>query len=436
MRSTPAGADAGVAGSVGRLQALGKLGLLGCLYFSQGLPFGFFTQALPVLLRKQGLSLGAIGLSSLLAAPWALKFLWAPLVDHHGSVRFGRRKSWIVPLQLAACVTLVALAFTLDLSPGAGEARRPLQGLFMAVFVLNLLAATQDVATDGLAVDLLSIRERGLANGLQVAGYRVGMIIGGGVLLVLYERLQVRGTFLVMAALTALATLPVLFKREPTPLVRAVSGRPSWTAFVARPGGLRIISLLLTYKAGDAFATGMLRPWLSDLGLSLADVGWLLGSVGFIAGLLGALFGGLLLNFLTRRRALVTFGILQVATLFAYIALARQPAGAVVNYPLLYVACAAEHFTSGMATAALFTCMMDWSEPSRAATDYTVQASTVVIASGAASALAGLSAQHLGYFAHFSLATLLAASSLIWVFRAFPLGTAAPASGQAGRASE
>jgi MFS family permease len=73
-----------------------RLALLGCLYFSQGLPFGFFTQALPVLMRKLGVSLGAIGLSSLLALPWALKFLWAPAVDRFWIARFGRRKSWIV----------------------------------------------------------------------------------------------------------------------------------------------------------------------------------------------------------------------------------------------------------------------------------------------------------------------------------------------------
>ena len=58
-----------------------KLGLLGALYLSQGLPYGFFTQALPALLRTMGLSLPDIGLASLLALPWALKFLWAPWVD-------------------------------------------------------------------------------------------------------------------------------------------------------------------------------------------------------------------------------------------------------------------------------------------------------------------------------------------------------------------
>jgi MFS family permease len=88
-----------------------KLALLTSLYFSQGLPFGFFTQALPVFLREEGMGLGAIGLTSMLALPWALKFLWAPAVDRYGSERFGRRKSWIVPLQLCAALLLGAIAF-------------------------------------------------------------------------------------------------------------------------------------------------------------------------------------------------------------------------------------------------------------------------------------------------------------------------------------
>lgn len=62
-----------------------KLALLTSLYLCQGLPYGFFTQALPVVMRKEGISLQLFGLTSLLALPWTLKFLWAPLVDNYGS---------------------------------------------------------------------------------------------------------------------------------------------------------------------------------------------------------------------------------------------------------------------------------------------------------------------------------------------------------------
>jgi PAT family beta-lactamase induction signal transducer AmpG len=380
-----------------------KLGLLGSLYFSQGLPFGFFTQALPILLRKNGSGLGAIGLSSLLALPWALKFLWAPAVDRHGS-----RKAWIVPLQALSVAALAAVAAVATLSPPSGP---PMTLLMGASLALNLLAATQDIATDGMAVDLLAPSERGWANGLQVAGYRVGMIVGGGVLLVLYERWGARSPFLIMAALTAAASLPLIASRSaaaPRPRAAEGSARASVGQFLRRPGAGRVLLLITTYKAGDAFATSMLRPFLADAGLTLADVGKLLGTVGFVAGLLGALAGGALVNRLGRRRSLLAFGAAQAVTVagYAYVAIGRPSLRA------LYGLCAAEHFAGGMATAALFTCMMDWCRRESSATDYTVQASAVVIATGVASAAAGFSAQALGYFGHFCLAAALALLSL------------------------
>jgi MFS transporter, PAT family, beta-lactamase induction signal transducer AmpG len=394
--------------SLGHGSIYAKLGLLGTLYFSQGLPFGFFTQALPVLLREAGFSLGEIGLASLLTLPWALKFLWAPMVDRYSIAGIGKRKSWIVPLQLMAVVILAALA----LSP-AVDSMTVLMG---AVLLLNLVAATQDIATDGLAVELLEPKERGFANGLQIAGYRVGMIVGGGVLLILHDRLGSSLTFLAMAALTALATVPIMTAREPSAVPGVEQRRDAAVHFLRRPGVARVLLLIVVYKAGDAFASGMLRPFLADVGLSLADIGWLLGTVGFVAGLLGALAGGVLVNRLGRKAALTWFGLLQAAPVagYAYLALG-QP-----SHPALYVLCAAEHFTGGMATAALFTCMMDWCSREASGTDYTVQASAVVIATGTASAVAGFSAQALGYSGHFCVATALALGGLVVVRRFFP----------------
>src|SRR6218665_2067176 len=149
--------------------------LLGGLYAAQGLPFGFFSLALPVLLREQGWTLTAISFLQFLALPWGIKFLWAPLVDQHGS-----RRTWLLSLQgaaIAMALLLSELHFSLDSVL-----------LFVAVFLFNLIAATQDVVTDGLAVRLLDAQERGLANGLQVGAYRLGMILVGGLLLWVFAR--------------------------------------------------------------------------------------------------------------------------------------------------------------------------------------------------------------------------------------------------------
>ena len=78
----------GMAGSLRLLRDhRGFLGLLLCLYFAQGLPSGLIAHALPALLRDAGVSLSVIGLTGLIAAPWMLKFLWAPFVDRYGSRR-------------------------------------------------------------------------------------------------------------------------------------------------------------------------------------------------------------------------------------------------------------------------------------------------------------------------------------------------------------
>lgn len=386
-----------------------KLGLLATLYVSQGLPFGFFTQAMPVLLRKQGVGLAVVGMSSLLALPWALKFLWAPLVDRWWWRGVGRRRSWIVPAQVLTALGLVGMS---RLDPAAG-----LGPVMAAVVVVNLLCATQDIATDGLAIELLDERERGLANGVQVAGYRAGMVLGGGALLIVFERLGWAGSLLALGALVAVLSGPIAAHRERTAeaaearegyreaAAESSGGSGWWRGFWAQPGvGARLV-LVGGYKLGEAFGVGMVRPWMVDRGMGLSEVGWVLGTLGFVAGLLGALVGGALVPVLGRRRALEVFAGAQAVALGGYALVEVRGLGG----GALAAACVAEHAASGMATAALFTWMMDHVRPATAASDYTLQASVVVVATGVGAALSGVSAAGLGYGGHFALACGLAA---------------------------
>lgn len=382
--------------------------LLGALYFAQGLPYGFFVTAVPVLLRQAGYSLTAIGSTTVLFAPWALKFLWAPIVDRKYWPRLGRRRTWILAMQLAATLVLTAIA----LVPGSDA----LGMLLVAMGVLNFIAATQDIATDGLSVELLPAAERGLANGLQVAAYRVGMIIGGGVLLGLYADLGHHGIFAVMAALTVLSSIPVMLLSEPPTVDLGQPAAPRVPHFLRLPGALRVLALVAVYKFGEAAAQAMLKPFLVDQHLGLDDIAWISGTVGAAAGMSGAMLGGALVTRLGRKRALIIFGLGQVVAIlgYAYLALAHP------TYSELYVWAGVEHLGSGTATAALFTAMMDWSRPAASGTDYTVQASAVVIATGIAAGLGGVSAQLLGYGAHFLLAAGLALVAVLVVVRLFP----------------
>ena len=373
-----------------------KLFVLLSLYLAQGVPYGFFTQALPVLLRQMGVSLEHIGLTSLLAIPWAIKFLWAPVVD-----RVGSRRRWVLRLQ--GCSVLLALAIaTLDPTASLGI-------VLVAVCLTNLVAATQDTATDGIAVQLLRPEELGYGNGVQVAGYRVGMIIGGSALLVLYDDIGWAMTFLGMAAVLALATIP-LWKtptvgRAPAPASTEPTTRQrnpwSWTQI---PGAWRWAAVLVAFKLGDYLCQGMMRPWMVDAGLSTREIGVLVGAGGFGAGLLGAAVGGGLVQRVGALRALRWFGWLQAAGLGLY-ALTDSLG---VPTAMLWATVVFEHFVGGLATVALFTAMMTASRRQDASTDYTLQASIVVIASGVGAGMSGFVAGGVGYGTLFAGAAILA----------------------------
>lgn len=371
-----------------KLSTRSKLGLLSTLYFSQGLPFGFFVQALPVLLREQGLSLPAISMTSLLALPWALKFAWAPWVDSSP-----KRKHWIVPLQWGSAAVMFITAL---LNPST-----MLWAVLVAVFLANLLAATQDIATDGLAVDELDYEERGLGNGIQVAGYRVGMIVGGGLMLVIFDYTGWALTFGSLGVLLLAASIPILMRDEPARERTLDDGEPmNWRAILdiaKRPGMPTWLLVLILYKFGESLAGGMLRPYLVDLGMREAQIGWMLGTAGFTSGLLGALAGGWGAQKLGRKRALILFGALQTfgVTLYAVAALGAN------DLWMLYTFCIIEHFTGGLATATLFTMMMDRCQEHSGGTDYTVQASVVVLSTGIAGSMSGFVAAKFGYLFHF-----------------------------------
>lgn len=150
----------------------GRLTAFFFLYVTEGIPLGFTATAVATQMRRQGLSPAEIGaFVGLLYAPWAWKWLVAPMVDLVYSKRFGRRRGWIVIMQsLMVCGLLVSMNidYTADLK------------LYTAIILLvNIFGATQDVAIDALACATLKKSERGTANGLMFAGAYLGNALGG-----------------------------------------------------------------------------------------------------------------------------------------------------------------------------------------------------------------------------------------------------------------
>lgn len=373
-----------------------KVVLLSALYLAQGLPYGFFTQALPILLRDAGYSLKAISATSLLYLPWALKFLWAPYLDH-----IGTRRQWLLLWQLSSVAGALLLT-QLDLSHGYTI-------VLAAAFVFSFIAASQDVATDGLAVRILDTNERGLANAIQVGAYRLGMIAGGGVLLWIFARTNWALMFFGMAAILALTVLPVVPLVEPPRATDSSPRKPrpllvGWFDRLRTPGILGLAGLILCYRFGDAMISRLLGPFLRDSGLTLETIALMKGFVGSGTSLLGALLGGWFVFRVGRRSALLYSGLGQCACFVLYVLAASGVGGST----LLWAATICEGLIGTMATVALFTLMMDASDPDHAGTDYTLLASVVVLVDSAGNFFAAALADKFSYAATFATGTTLA----------------------------
>lgn len=383
-----------------------KLALLGSLYISQYIPLMFFVQALPVFMREQGASLESIGLIYLLGLPLLFKVFWSPWIDRHGYTRWGHYRFWIVTFQFLLAGIAALCAFV------------SLQTNFIVLFGLLMamatLAASQDIATDALAVGLLTPSERGWGNGIQMAGNYLGAMLGGGVMLVLLNQWGWTRSLLALALMVVVALVPILRHREHLPQEHAKTDLPMWmdlVNFYRRPGVWRWLMLLTLYVVGGSMAESMFRPLLVDIGLSLADIGWLLGVVGNGASIVGAVVSGLLVVPLGRRRSLLVFGLLQTLAILTYL----LPAAGVSNRPMLYLVT----IVAGFANSAIFTVsstvMMDKSRLSMAGTEFTAQTSMVYFGAFLAAGISGVIASAIGYQGLFGVSAAVALLTVVLI---------------------
>lgn len=297
-----------------RKETAHKVGLLFSLYFCQGLPGGFLAVVLPVILRERGASLTTIGLASALNLPWLLKILWAPAVDRWSWPRFGRRKTWIIPAHVGIVIICAAL---MVVSPE--EQLFSVAVLFLA---LNVFAATQDVAVDGLAVDILRKDEMGPGNAAQVSGFKLGNLVGGGVLLALLGTIGWRGDFAIMGACIA-ASMVLLLLTDENRLVASAAPAVAPTTddqgegmraklwAVALAPGLVFWPFLFFAKFGETFGGAMVKPMLVDHDISRGAIGLLDGIIGSLATITGGVVGGLACRAVGWRRSLVAAAVVQ-----------------------------------------------------------------------------------------------------------------------------
>lgn len=386
------------AGVQGKPWGFGRIAAFAAIfYFSEGLPFGIVTELTPLWMRSEGISLTKIGLLSTVGLAWSLKLFWAPLVDSRGSYRGWIRGSVAV---IAAALFLISLS-------GADSSI-----FWIAITLLALASATQDIAVDALTITLTPPRRLGILNSIRVTAYRIALIAAGGGLAWVASRFGWRTAFVIAASIAAalwIASwfLPLLERRESTPL-GVIAGIRRW---LAQPGAGILLAIVFLYKLGDSSLSPMARPFWVDQGFDIAEIGTATAFIGTSFTIIGAWIGGWAIARWGVYRAMILFGILQIASNAVYAVIAPMPPERL----FLYLANVTESLTYGLGTGAFIALLMLICDRERAATEFALLSALFGLSRHLAGMGSGALADAFGYTSYFWITVALGVPGLLLV---------------------
>lgn len=325
------------------------------LGFSSGVPFALISSTLQAWFSSTGMPLTMTGLLSLLSFPYVYRMLWAPLVDRFSLSSIGRRRSWILWMQILLFVGFNILAWC---SPPTHP-----YFMMMVALVLAFLSATQDIAIDAHRTEYLLCNEHALGASVAIFGYRLALLVAGGVMLIVAQHVGWEWTYRLSGCLMIPGIWVIMKSREPdvkrsgTSTFKATFITP-FLDLLVRDKAMSLFIFIFLFKLGEAFTTttsGIVMPFLiQGIGFSLDTIAYVNKILGLIAIVLGGFSAGVLLLRWSLYRALFVFGLLQALTNLLFVALAIVGK----NIILLSAAVISDNFVGGMGATALVALIM------------------------------------------------------------------------------
>jgi len=381
---------------------------------ASGLPLLLTLSTLNWRLSSVGIDKTTIGLFALVGAPYTFKFLWSPLIDQTRLPflgRLGRRRSWLLLIQLFLAVAIFSLGQT-DPAQNA-----PLTAL--AALSVAFLSASQDIVIDAYRIEILAAEEQGAGAGATQSGYRVGMLMAGAAAVAASDFLSWPSIFAALATLMLLLACVTLLAPEPKAPSAAMAqpGAALWIKhafldpfadFMGRRGWLAVLAFILFYKFGDAVGGNMAMPFYKELGFTGVEVGTIQKIWGILATMAGAILGGAIAARIGLFRALLLGGVLQAATnlAFSYLALAGH------SLAWLIIAVTLDNLAGGMASAAFVAYMSGLCNAAFTATQYALLTSFMAYGRTLMASGSGWLADHMAWAEFWALTAFLAVPGL------------------------
>jgi PAT family beta-lactamase induction signal transducer AmpG len=390
------------------------------LSFPSGLPLGVVWMAIPAWLAMEGIDIKVVGLITLSQAPWSVKFLWAPLMDRWAPPFLGRKRGWIFLTQAALLVLGLALA---------AASHRPVNVVLVGVLALltAFASASQDIAYDAYAVEVLRREEHGLAVGARNAFARAALFLSGRVSITASAWIGWPAVQRLLAVLYLPAMLVTWRAPEPEQSAQPVQSLRDavWGPFVSFLGqhrALEILAFVVLYKLSDNLTQALTGPFLVQMAYNAVDIGVANGTVGLVTFVGGTFLGGLLTDRVGLGRALWICGFLQIFSNLGYAAVAMVG----VNRPVMYSAIGFEMLCSGLGTGAFGVLLLRLTERRFSATQFALLSSLFAIPRVFSGPVAGIMVDAIGW-RDFYVSTLLAGiPGLVMLWRFVPWSVREP----------
>ncbi len=389
-----------------------------CIFtgFSSGMPLYVLFQLLPAYLRAEGVGLKEIGLFALVTFPYTWKFMWAPLMDRYIPPFLGRRRGWMLMMQLALLGSIACL--------GLFDPTMSIMTIAYLATAVALFSASQDIVLDAYRRELLPEQELGWGNSVHVQAYRISGLVPGALGLILADILPWSSVFIIVAAFMLLGVIMTLMVNEPITEPRAPKTLKEavvepFHEFITRlgwTGALQILSFMFLYKLGDNMATALSTPFYIDMGFSLTEIGVIAKASALWASVVGGILGGLWMIKLGINRALWIFGVVQVVTILGFALLAQAGPDKLV----LAVVISLEYLGVGLGTAAFTAFIARSTSITFAATQFALFTALAALPRTFVNAFTGYVVDAVGWHLFFYICALLAIPGMLLLLKVAP----------------
>ena len=378
------------------------------LAFAAGLGLSMRGSTLSAWITDAGLNIKTISMFTWVGLFFTFKPLWAPVIDRYRIPLLGRRRGWMLILQLAVGASIIAM--------GMINPRSAVLPLAVLAALTSFLVATNDIATDAYRADMLAANERASGSAMYTLGYRVASIVAGaGALVMAHHHVPWSTIYFMMGTLMFVGVLATWFGPEPeaVPAPRTLQAAviEPLKDFFSRPGAVAAIAFILLYKFGDYMAADITTTFLIKTGFSLQEIAEVLKVIAMIATIVGTVLGAGLVGLLGVRRALLGFGVLQALMNTGYLLLAIYGA----HYWLMAVAVTADWFCGGMATAAFTAYQLSLCSKRFSATQFAIIASCSALLGRTVGGFNGHIIERYGWPAFFIVTMVVAIPGLLLI---------------------